>query len=54
MFQFIENSVVSTERGKRKFTHDGFIYIRNKASKKDPSLIFWRCENECKVRISLK
>ena len=43
-------------RGKRKFTHDGFIYIRNKASKKDPSLIFWRCENknECKVRISLK
>jgi len=42
-----------SKRDKPKFSHDVYLYVYDKCSKSDPSLLFWRCElkNECKERV---
>lgn len=44
---------ILSKREKPKFSQDGYLYVFDKFSKKDPTLMFWRCElkNECKGRI---
>ena len=47
---------ILTKRGKEKFTHNGFLYVFDKASKADSELKYWRCEqkNRCKARLHTK
>jgi len=33
-----------SKRDKPQFSHDGYLYICDKCSRSDPSLLFWRCE----------
>jgi len=42
-----------SKRDKPKLSHDGYLYVSDKCSKSNPSLLFWRCEskNECKGRV---
>lgn len=47
---------IISQKGKRKFAHDGYLYVFGERSKKDPELLFWRCERKqfCKGRIHTK
>lgn len=47
---------ILTIRGKQKFTHNGYLYVLDKHSKTDKTIVFWRCENKntCKGRIHTK
>ena len=44
---------VLSQRDKEKFSHDGYLYIFDRISKTDSSLMFWKCDQlgRCKVRI---
>ncbi|XP_031338353.1 uncharacterized protein LOC116167424 [Photinus pyralis] len=44
---------ILSEKGKQKFTENGFIYVFDTFSKSDNSIKFWRCEKrkECKARV---
>ena len=44
---------IQTKQQKQKFTHNGYLYVFDKHSKRDVSIKFWRCEkkNECKARL---
>ena len=44
---------LTTKRGNPLFHHEGYLYTKDKVSKGDPSVIFWRCikKNQCKGRI---
>lgn len=48
----MEHQIVS-ERGKEKYSKNGFIYVFDKLSKSDCTVKFWRCERRqtCKARI---
>jgi len=45
-----------SKRKKTKFSHDGHLYVYDKCSKSDLSLLLWKCElkNECKGRVHTK
>lgn len=48
-----ERKVITTQRGNQKYTRDGYLYIKDKASR-DGAVQFWRCENKnigCNARI---
>ena len=47
---------ILSKRDNPKFSHNGYLYVFDKRSKKDTSIKFWRCENknECKARIHTK
>ena len=44
---------ILSKRNNIKFTHNGYLFVFDKHSKKNPNIKFWRCENknECKARI---
>ena len=44
---------IISQRGKEKFQHNGFLYIFEKPSKRNPHLLFWRCEQvgRCSARL---
>ena len=50
------HSIELSEKGREKFTYDGFIYVFDKCSKIDETVKFWRCEQRgrCKGRIHTK
>ena len=43
-------AALTTKRGRPLFHYEGHLYTKDKASKQDPSLTFWRCikKDECK------
>ncbi|XP_014784960.1 uncharacterized protein LOC106879774 isoform X4 [Octopus bimaculoides] len=47
---------VFSQRGKEKFSHNGYLFIFDKFSRTDTDLMFWRCEliGRCKARIHTK
>ena len=47
---------ITTERGKVKMAHNGFLYIFDKQSRVDDELTFWKCERmgRCKARVYIK
>ena len=47
---------ILSKRDNPKFSHNGYLFVFDKRSKKDTSIKFWRCENknECKARIHTK
>ena len=47
---------ILSKSGKEKFLHNGYIYVFDRCSSRDPSIKFWRCErkNACKGRIHTK
>ena len=49
----ITMETVLSQRGKEKFSHNGYLYIFDRISKTDSSLMFWKCDQlgRCKVRI---
>ncbi len=51
----MEDKILS-QRGHRKFAHNGYLYIFDKVSKQDGDLKFWHCEQlgKCKGRIHTK
>ena len=44
---------IQTQKGKPKFSHEGYLYVFDKASRRNESFQFWRCErkSECKARL---
>ncbi|XP_038653015.1 uncharacterized protein LOC119965989 [Scyliorhinus canicula] len=44
---------ILSQRGKEKFSHNGYLFIFDKFSKTKGDLMFWRCEqlSRCKARI---
>ena len=46
-------AALTTKRGRPMFHYEGHLYTKDKASKQDPSLTFWRCikKDECKGRL---
>lgn len=44
---------ILSQRGKNKFSHDGYLFVFEKFSKVDNDLMFWRCDEmgRCKARI---
>ena len=47
---------IVSKKNKPQFTHNGYLFIFDKLSKKDPIIKFWRCKrkNNCKARIRTK
>lgn len=54
LFQMEAN--ILSKRGRNKVIHDGYLFIVDATSKRDPELKFWRCEQKdrCKVRLHMK
>ena len=46
-------ATLTTKRGRPIFSYEGHLYTKDKESKQDPSLTFWRCikKDECKGRL---
>ena len=44
-----EQQIVNT-RGKPKFAYNGYLYVFDKNSKKEPDVKFWRCEKNMSAK----
>ena len=49
-------SLLKTKRERPMFASQGYLYTKDKESKRDASLTFWRCvrKNECRGRITVR
>ena len=41
-----------SKKNKPKFTHNGYLFVVEKHSKKDPIVKFWRCEKKERLQSS--